>query len=193
MVLPQIKSSLPALPGRNEYTGWFLTFSVDDDTLRQELGIDATPEAAPRLMLVRLGDKGAFKVSPVTGKVLGFELFGVRLTSMEVLHDPMPRATSGAAMMIPLDLPYHPMIFEQGTGEVECREPGFRHIGYRVAATRSGERFRVQLFRAGPVEDYLQIASGLLVGLDQAGILSEVWLDNVQPSRTPHLPLTPAA
>src|SRR5687768_13567813 len=102
MVLPQIKSSLPALLGRNEYTGWFLTFSVDDHTLRHELSIDATPDAAPRLMLVRLGDKGAFKVSPVTGKVLGFELFGVRLTSMEVLHDPMPRAISEAAMIIPL-------------------------------------------------------------------------------------------
>jgi hypothetical protein len=94
--------------------------------------------------------------------------------------------------VIPLNLPYHPMIYENGTGEVECREAGFRHIGYRVAATRSGERFRVQLFRAGPVEDYLRIANCLIIGLDGSGALSEVWLENVQPSRTPHLPLSRA-
>jgi hypothetical protein len=189
MVLPNIKSSSPMLQGRNEYTGWFLTFSVSDGTLRRELAIEGTLDAAPRLMLIRLGDKGAFKVSPVTGKLLGFELFGVRLTAMEVLRNPSPHTTSEAAMMVPLNLPYHPMIFEHGTGEVECREPGFRHIGYRVAATRSGDRFRVQLFRAGPVEDYLRIATGVIVGLDASGTLSEVWLENVQPSRTPHLPL----
>src|SRR5947207_2335815 len=102
MVLPQIDTTAPMLEGKNEYTGWFLTFAVDEAAARRELGINNEQEAKPRLMLLRLGDRGAFKVSPVTGKVLGFELFGIRLMSSEILRDPTPRAAKAAALSFPL-------------------------------------------------------------------------------------------
>jgi len=189
MVMPQIDSTAPALHGRNVYTGWFLTFGVDDETLRKELAINGTPETSPRLMLIRLGDKGAFKVSPVTGKVLGVELFGVRLQSSEILREQPPRTRNQAAMTIPLKLPYHPIIFEQANGEVESREAGFRHIGYKVATTRSADRFRVQLFRAGDVDRYFRISNSLIVGLDEEDVLAELWFEDVEPARVPDLPI----
>jgi hypothetical protein len=192
MVTPLITPQSEPLSGSNLYTGWFLTFGVDIPVLVRELGItsDLTAlGAVPRLMLIRLGEKGAFKVSPITGKVLGFELFGVRLMNNEMLSTPTPKALQAAAMTIPLKLPFHPVIFEQGTGEVECLEPAFRHIGYKIAASRTGDRFRVSLFRAGPAEHYLRIGTCITIGLDEAGALSEIWLDGVQHSSSPHLPL----
>lgn len=191
MVIPNIDRSQPALSGSNIYTGWFLTFGVDETTLWDELGISRENElsgAAPRLMLIRLGDKGAFKVSPVTGKILGFEIFGVRPTNNDILRDPVPKPTGEAALYIPLHLPYHPMIFAQDTGEVECREKGFRHIGYRVAGTRTGDRFRVQLFRAGSTRERVRIATDVIVGIDDEGAISDIWLDRVQHAQQPDLP-----
>src|SRR5574341_687638 len=185
MITVQTDTSIPPLEGENVYTGWFLTYETNGPLLRNALGIsEATAvKAEPRLMLIRVGDKGAFKVSPVTGRVLGFELFGVRITGSDILDDPAPRPRQSGALTIPLHHPYHPAIFEQGRGEAPCREPGFRQIGYRMAASRTADRFRVQFFRSGPTELYRRVANCLIAGLDEHGSLAESWLDNPRKTR----------
>lgn len=192
MITLQINHQAGVVKGSSIYTGWFLSFDVDESLLESALGITSEMKslgAVPRLMLVRIGEKGAFKVSPISGKVLGIEFFGVRVTNSEILNTPTPKPHKSASLTVPLNLPYHPVIFEQGSGEVESLEAGFRHIGYKVAAGRGGDRFRVQLFRAGEVVEYLRIASSVVIGIDERGGLAEIWFDPVQPSSAPHLPL----
>jgi hypothetical protein len=97
----------------------------------------------------------------------------------------MPDPQEYGGIIIPVELPYDPMIYELGTGEVACREAGFRQIGYRTAAARGGSTFRIQLFRGGMAESYLRIADCAVVGLSHKGALVEFWLDQV---RTPVSP-----
>lgn len=181
MILVKVDQGAPPLEGENIYTGWFLTYLTHDLILREALGINTIgSHAAERLMLIRVGDKGAFKVSPVSGRLVGFELFGVRTTNSEILSQPVPNVTRAGALTIPLALPYDPIIFEQGRGEAPSHEAGFRQIGYRVAATRTADLFRVQFFRGGPAERYLRVADCLIAGLSDEGALVELWLEQVQ-------------
>ncbi len=185
MIVVKVEPRFPMLDGQAIYTGWFLALSPPyGPALRAALEIaPEAMEATPRLMPIRVGDKGTFRVSPVDGRVLGLDLFGVRLTAIDILDAPTPGAPIQGGIAIPLHLPYDPVIFEQGAGEVESREVGFRHVGYRVAATRQADRFRVQFARGGPAERYVRIATCAVAGLSDESALVEVWLENVQRTR----------
>ncbi len=189
MILPTINPDGSILKASATYTGWFLSLLAQEPDLSRVLQVPARME--PRLMLIRLGDRGAIKVSPVDGRIVGVEFFGVRLNAIEILQDSMPEAQDQGAVTIPLELPYDPIIYEMGNGEVACREAAFRQIGYRVAAARGGHMFRVQLFRGGPAESYLRIASCAVIGLSQKGALVEFWLDQVEIPASPDLPVQP--
>lgn len=182
MIEARIDTSVPALEGENVYTGWFLTYATHKQMLRDVLdtGGSGSTQTEPRLMFIRVGDKGAFKVSPVNGRLLGFELFGVRITGGDILREEAPEPTRSGALVIPLQNPYQPVVFEQGSGEVPCQEVGFRQIGYRVAAARTGHLFRVQFFRGGPAVSFFRIADCLTAGFGEGNVLAELWLENVR-------------
>jgi len=185
MIIPTLKRDASILRARVTYTGWFLSMITLEPDLSRILRVPQN--GVPRLMLVRLGDRGALKVSPLDGRLVGIEFFGIRLNGVEVLTEPMPDPETHGGVTIPLELPYDPIIYETGSGEVPCHEASFRQIGYRTAAARGGGIFRIQLFRGGPVESYMRIADCAVVGLSQQGALVEFWLDQVEIPASPDL------
>jgi hypothetical protein len=184
MIIPQLNTDASMYEADATYTGWFLSLLAREPELSHILGVPRN--GVPRLMLIRLGDRGALKVSPVSGLIVGVEFFGIKLNGIEILSDPMPDPQKQGAVTIPLEFPYDPVIYETGTGEAASREAGFRQIGYRAAASRGGSVFRIQLFRGGPAESYLRIADCALIGLSATGALVEFWLDQVQMPASPN-------
>src|SRR5687768_13598752 len=83
MIPVTLRRDTPVLSGQCTYTGWFLTF------------LSVAPEERSSLHEVRVGDRGMFMISPEDGTLRGFEAFGVKRDSGEILDSDPPRSKNG--------------------------------------------------------------------------------------------------
>jgi hypothetical protein len=194
-----IDLSIESLEGRNLYADWYLTFKPSNDSLHAALGLDLIPDTVakverlaryqtaepgrafpvPRLIPIGVGEWVEIRVSPIDGRLLGFELFGIQPGKWLGLEVNFPIVSEIGAISLPLTQTHDKTIFFEDYGIYDHMEEGYRQTDYQVSANEPADVFRVQFISGRSANLYVRLANCLVAGLN-GDTLVELWFQNVR-------------
>jgi hypothetical protein len=194
-----IDLSVEWLEGRNVYADRYLTFKPSTNSLRAALGLDLIPDTVvtversaryqtaepdrafpvPRLIPIGVGEWAEFRASPVDGRLLGFEVFGVSPGNWLRLDIEFPVTSETGAIRLPLTQTHDKAIFFEDYGLYDHMEEGYRQTDYQVSANEPADVFRVQFLPSRSANLHVRIADCLIAGLS-GDTLVDLWLQSVE-------------